>query len=810
MFYPNTIKISAIILFLILVNGLHAQTTIWQENFSYSNNTTTGTATGLAATSWSSGNGVGIQGNSIETISSRTNGYWRTAPINVVGFRDLQISFSVNNDNPHKHNKFTFRYRLNSSGPWVNLVSPIAAPNNNYTLPIPNSTTLELEALFDTNNGNRNYTLDNILLTGIPPACANTLNYEFYDLVPPGYTVDNIPTTGALATGQIGNFNVGALQNAVDPGDPDIFSIRYKGYVHIPTSGNYTFYTDSDDGSGLFIDGVKIVDNDGNHGMLERSGNVMLSSGLHEIEVLFFENTGNEQLLVGISGPGISKMALPFSHLYSDCIGPVVDPDEDNEPPTIEATGDQRYCPGEAISIVESVSISNPDNAELSSVFIQITTNYDSSGDVLSLTGSHPGITAFWSGPEGKLSLVGSVTVAQFEAAIRDVVFNTTAPSVSGTIKEFSIVLAEANYLATTQHYYEFVPAIGITWTAARDAAAMRTFYGLQGYLATLTTAEEAALLGEQATGAGWIGASDAAVEGQWRWVTGPEAGTLFWSGAVNGSTTPPYNYANWNTSEPNNSGGEDYAHINAPGQGFDGSWNDLSNTGASSGNYQPKGYLVEYGGMPGDPPAPNISAVTRILVDNVAPTASNLAPITIYCHSELPTPDISLVTYAADNCTTDPTVTFLSDSNDGGTDPEIITRTYRITDAAGNSTDITQTITIAPFAITASPNDQIIFVGDSGSFSVSAGNADTYQWQVSMDGGTVFNTITDGADYGGTQTATLTVNAVSLLKNGYRYRVLVSHSASVCAPLISASALLTAKVRTVITNRGTTYRVNQ
>jgi hypothetical protein len=30
--------------------------------------------------------------------------------------------------------------------------------------------------------------------------------------------------------------------------------------------------------------------------------------------------------------------------------------------------------------------------------------------------------------------------------------------------------------------------------------------------------------------------------------------------------------------------------------------WNDLTNTGDSGGNYQPKGYIVEYGGTNDDP----------------------------------------------------------------------------------------------------------------------------------------------------------------------------------------------------------------
>ena len=43
------------------------------------------------------------------------------------------------------------------------------------------------------------------------------------------------------------------------------------------------------------------------------------------------------------------------------------------------------------------------------------------------------------------------------------------------------------------------------------------------------------------------------------------------------------------------------------------------------------------------------------------------------------------VVTDEADNCTATPTVAFVSDSALVGTNPGIITRTYSITDAAGN-----------------------------------------------------------------------------------------------------------------------------
>lgn len=155
-----------------------------------------------------------------------------------------------------------------------------------------------MEALFNTNYYNDRYRLDTVLLEGTAPPCFNDLDYEFYDLVPPGNTVDNIPTTGAMGTGQIGTFDVNTLQNTEDPGDSDAFAIRYSGYLEIIAAGSYTFYTTSEDGSKLFINGSEIVDNDGDHGSRERQGTVVLTTGLHAFEVLFYENGGGQTLYV--------------------------------------------------------------------------------------------------------------------------------------------------------------------------------------------------------------------------------------------------------------------------------------------------------------------------------------------------------------------------------------------------------------------------------------------------------------------------------------------------------------------------------
>ena len=286
-------------------------------------------------------------------------------------------------------------------------------------------------------------------------------------------------------------------------------------------------------------------------------------------------------------------------------------------PPEISAFGNQLYCPLSEQNVVTDFNII-PGTEEIDAIFIQISENYNRTEDILRLTGTHPNVSTSWNSSEGKLTLTALTTsntaYIDLILAVKDVVFESNSDLISGE-KHFSFTIDEANYLPSSDHYYEYVQNIGITWTNAKTAAEGKYYYGLQGYLATITSPEEAQLTGEQASGAGWIGGSDAATEGVWKWVTGPENGTVFWNGLANGSTP---NYAFWNSNEPNQSGNEDYAHITAPNVGILGSWNDLSNTGASSGDFQPKGYIVEYGGMPGDPIL-NISASTKISVPEIS-----------------------------------------------------------------------------------------------------------------------------------------------------------------------------------------------
>ncbi len=141
---------------------------------------------------------------------------------------------------------------------------------------------------------------------------------------------------------------------------------------------------------------------------------------------------------------------------------------------------------------------------------------------------------------------------------------------------------AQVVYFAGTGHYYEAVAA-PYTWSAARDAAAARSYMGLPGHLVTITSAAEQTFVTSTfpvaLSAAYWIGAYQNKLApgfsepaGGFHWVTGE-----------------PWNYTAWNNGEPNNDGGigpsEDFVIFAA-----DGFWNDFG-TSTTTAN----GYIVEY-----------------------------------------------------------------------------------------------------------------------------------------------------------------------------------------------------------------------
>ncbi|MEJ6777704.1 MAG: gliding motility-associated C-terminal domain-containing protein [Crocinitomicaceae bacterium] len=89
-------------------------------------------------------------------------------------------------------------------------------------------------------------------------------------------------------------------------------------------------------------------------------------------------------------------------------------------------------------------------------------------------------------------------------------------------------------------------------------------------------------------------------------------------------------------------------------------------------------------------------AAIQTITVDDTTlPTASAPANINVGCMGDVPLPNILEVTNELDNCTANPIVAYQGDVSDGLSCPEIITRTYSITDECGNQITVNQIITV-------------------------------------------------------------------------------------------------------------------
>lgn len=98
----------------------------------------------------------------------------------------------------------------------------------------------------------------------------------------------------------------------------DNFAVRWTGYVTVTSSGSYTFFLGSDDGSKLYLNGAMVIDNDGAHGFETRTSlPLQLSPGPHRLTLLFYEGVGSSGVRLQYRGPdtGGSVITVPSSVL---------------------------------------------------------------------------------------------------------------------------------------------------------------------------------------------------------------------------------------------------------------------------------------------------------------------------------------------------------------------------------------------------------------------------------------------------------------------------------------------------------------
>lgn len=135
------------------------------------------------------------------------------------------------------------------------------------------------------------------------------VNYHYYE----GYftSTDQIEQSTVMASGTLSVPTIDVAQQS------DHFAFAFYGVILIPEDDVYEFMTKSDDGSVLFIDGKKVVDNDGSHAEIIATGRIALKKGFHTYKLLYFEDYEGEALSWGWKKKTDSQFEpIPQTMLY--------------------------------------------------------------------------------------------------------------------------------------------------------------------------------------------------------------------------------------------------------------------------------------------------------------------------------------------------------------------------------------------------------------------------------------------------------------------------------------------------------------
>lgn len=201
----------------------------------------------------------------------------------------------------------TIRYTLDGSPP--------DEQSTKYTAPIRITETATLKARSFAEDGRtspvvrRKFTKTE-LQEAITPESAPRAGIKYRYFAGNWNRMPNFDTLNVAAEGVQNTIN---LENRVRD---DFFGFEFTGLFKANRAGVYTFYTESDDGSHLYLGEQQIVDNAGIHGMVEKHGQIALKKGYHPIRVTFFQGGGGRGLIVRIKEPGLKKQELEASMLF--------------------------------------------------------------------------------------------------------------------------------------------------------------------------------------------------------------------------------------------------------------------------------------------------------------------------------------------------------------------------------------------------------------------------------------------------------------------------------------------------------------
>ena len=140
------------------------------------------------------------------------------------------------------------------------------------------------------------------------------------------YSGDNFNQFKLTRTDAAVNFNWGGQAPAAGLTGTN-FSVRWTGYVQPLYSQEYTFYTRSDDGIRLWVNGVKLIDNWYGHSVMEDSASIRLVAGQkYQIKLEYFQGVGSSTAQLMWSSASQAKQVIPTGQLFTNSTTPTTDP----------------------------------------------------------------------------------------------------------------------------------------------------------------------------------------------------------------------------------------------------------------------------------------------------------------------------------------------------------------------------------------------------------------------------------------------------------------------------------------------------
>lgn len=144
----------------------------------------------------------------------------------------------------------------------------------------------------------------------IPKGLVQGVGYRYYE---GGF--DKLPdfaTFSPAAKGVAPNFSLDSRKR-----DENI-AFLFESYLNVPRGGPWLFQISSDDGSRLIIDGKTLINNDGVHSNFRVARGTALDSGLHRIQVQYFNKGSDRSLSVQWAGAANAMQAIPNSALLRE------------------------------------------------------------------------------------------------------------------------------------------------------------------------------------------------------------------------------------------------------------------------------------------------------------------------------------------------------------------------------------------------------------------------------------------------------------------------------------------------------------